>query len=181
MTERVPPEPGDDLVDVLYVPLVRPLGNLVVLFAQAEAAWLEFAAALTGCTEKDAQRFLQMKASELKSEILPLAQTSGIEGFEFQELSEGIDSYCGDRELRNRLIHDEWYIDIATDEASPATRGLPRKKDAAVVWGNSTPDDVWQLVLRFRDYKRLFSFLTYKLRSDRSEPPSEAADREPGR
>jgi hypothetical protein len=44
-----PPEP-EDLVDVFYVRFVRPLGNLVVLFAQAEAAWLELLAELTGCT-----------------------------------------------------------------------------------------------------------------------------------
>ena len=45
------PEPAN-LVDDFYVPFVRPLGNLVVVFAQAEAAWLEFAAELTGETEK---------------------------------------------------------------------------------------------------------------------------------
>ena len=41
MTEDSPPEPAEDLVDVFYAPFVRPLGNLAVLFAQAEAAWLE--------------------------------------------------------------------------------------------------------------------------------------------
>jgi hypothetical protein len=163
VTEDSPPEPAEDLVDVFYAPFVRPLGNLVVLFAQAEAAWLEFVAALTCCTEKDAQRFLQMKASEVKREIIPLAQTSGIKDFDLQELSDAIESYCCDRERRNRLIHDEWYVDLFGDEASPATRGLPRKKDAVVVWGSSTPDDVWQLALRFREYRSLFSHRTYKL------------------
>jgi hypothetical protein len=62
------------------------------------------------------------------------------------------------------IIHDEWYVDLSSDEGSPATRGLPRKKDAVVVWGSSTPDDVWQLALRFRGYRRLFSHRTYKLR-----------------
>jgi hypothetical protein len=96
-----------DLVDVFYAPFVRPLGNLTVLFAQAEAALLEFAAELTGETEKDAQRFLQMKAADAKREIMPLAQASGIEGFDLEELSEKIESYCCDRERRNRLIHDD--------------------------------------------------------------------------
>jgi hypothetical protein len=163
VTEGVLPEPAD-LVDVFYAPFVRPLGNLVVLFAQAEAAWLEFVAELTGCTEKEAQRFLQMKAPDAKHEIIPRAQTSGIEDFDLQELSEGIESYCCDRERRNRLIHDEWYVDLFSDEGAPRTRGLPRKKDADVVWGSSTPDDVWQLALRFRDYRSLFSHRTYKLR-----------------
>jgi hypothetical protein len=154
-----------DLVDVFYAPFVRPLGNLAILFAQAEAALLEFAAELTGETEKDAQRFLQMKAPDAKQEIIPVAQASGLEGFDLEELSEGIESYCCDRERRNRLIHDEWYVDLFNDErATPRTRGLPRKKDAVVVWGNSTPDDVWQLALRFRDYRSLFSFRAHDLR-----------------
>jgi hypothetical protein len=41
-----------DLVDVLHAPLVRPLGNLVILFAQAEAEWLKLVAEVYGCTEK---------------------------------------------------------------------------------------------------------------------------------
>jgi hypothetical protein len=77
--EDMPPERAD-LVDVFYSPFVRPLGNLVVLFAQAEAAWLALVAELTGCTEKEAQRFLEMKASDVKQEIIPLAQASGVEG-----------------------------------------------------------------------------------------------------
>jgi hypothetical protein len=87
------PEPAD-LVDGFYAPFVRPLGNLVVVFAQAEAAWLEFAAELTGETEKDAQRFLKMKAQDAKQEIIPLAQESGIEDFDLEELLEGIESYA---------------------------------------------------------------------------------------
>jgi hypothetical protein len=154
MAEGTSPEP-EDLVDVFYVPFVRPLGNLAVLFAQAEAAWLEFAGELTGNTEKEAQRFLQMKAPDAKQEIIPLAQASGIQGFDLEELSQGIESYCCDRERRNRLMHDEWWVDVL-DGGLPKTRGLPRKKDAVVVWGDSTPDDVWRLAFRFRDYKGLF-------------------------
>jgi hypothetical protein len=158
------PEPAD-LVDAFYCPFVRPLGNLVVLFAQAEAAWLEFVSELTGESEKETQRFLQMKAPDAKQEIIPLAQASGLEGFDLEELSEGIEKYCCDRERRNRLMHDEWYVDLLNSEvALPRTRGLPRKKDAAVVWGSSTPDDVWQLALRFREYRSLFSFRAYDQR-----------------
>ena len=60
------PEPAN-LVDDFYVPFVRPLGNLVVVFAQAEAAWLEFAAELTGETEKEAQRFLKDEGTGRKT------------------------------------------------------------------------------------------------------------------
>jgi hypothetical protein len=166
MAEGTSPEP-EDLVDVFYVPFVRPLGNLAVLFAQAEAAWLEFVGELTGNTEKEAQRFLQMKAQDAKQEIIPLAQASGIQGFDLEELSQGIESYCCDRERRNRLMHDEWWVDVL-DGGLPKTRGLPRKKDAVVVWGDSTPDDVWRLAFRFRDYKGLFSYRTHDLRKRKS-------------
>jgi hypothetical protein len=167
VTEATSPE-QKDLVDVFYAPFVRPLGNLVILFAQAEAALLEFVIELTGYPEKEAQRFLQMKAPEAKREIMPLAETSGIEGFDLQEISEGIDSFSCDRERRNRLIHDEWYVDLFTDVGEPKTRGLPRKKDADVAWDNSKPDDVWQLALRFREHKSLFSCRAYDLRKRKS-------------
>jgi hypothetical protein len=168
------PEPAN-LVDVFYVSFVRPLGNLVVLFAQAEAAWLELIAELTGSTEKEAQRFLQMKAQDAKQEIIPLAQASGIEGFDLRELSEGIESYYCNRECRNRLMHDEWWVDVS-DGGLPKTRGLPRKKGAVEVWGDSTPDDVWRLALRFREYKSLFSHRAYELRKTktRSEGSNDA-------
>jgi hypothetical protein len=58
VTEPAPSEPAD-LVDDFYAPFVRPLGNLTILFAQAEATWLVLVATLTGCTEKEAQCFLQ--------------------------------------------------------------------------------------------------------------------------
>jgi hypothetical protein len=46
MTEPTLSEPAD-LVDVFYARFVRPLGNLTILFAQAEATWLVLVAALT--------------------------------------------------------------------------------------------------------------------------------------
>jgi len=71
VTERAPPERAD-LVDDVYAPFTRPLGNLVVLFAQAEAEWLHLASELSGCTEKEAQRFLDIKP-DVKQEITSLA------------------------------------------------------------------------------------------------------------
>jgi hypothetical protein len=40
VTDKTPAEAAD-LVDVFYADLVRPLGNLVILYARAEAALLE--------------------------------------------------------------------------------------------------------------------------------------------
>jgi hypothetical protein len=173
VTEGTPSEPAD-LVDEFYAPFVRPLGNLVILFAQAEAAWLELVAGLTGCTEKEAQRFLQMKGPDAKQKIAPLAQTSGIEGFNLRELSESIGQYYCDRERRHRLMHDEWYVSLLQVGGVPRTRGLPRKKGAVVVWGDSTPDDVWKLALRFHNYENLFSYVTHILRQLKGSCASEA-------
>jgi hypothetical protein len=74
MTQVATPEA--DLVDDHFAKFVRPLGNLVVLFAQAEVEWLRLASKLSGCTEKDAQRFLDMKP-DVKEEITSLAQRCG--------------------------------------------------------------------------------------------------------
>jgi hypothetical protein len=167
VTEGTPPERAD-LVDDTKAPYVRPLGNLVLLFAQAEMAWLALVAELTGCTEKKAQRFLEMKAPDVKQEIIPLAQASGIEGFDFQELSMSIENYCCDREHRNQLMHGDWYVSFLQDVGATRTRRLPRKKNADVTWGDSTPEDVWELARRFREYRYLFSSHTHKLRQPRT-------------
>jgi hypothetical protein len=96
--------------------------------------------------------------------INDLAQTSGIGGFDLREFSESIEKYYRDREHRNQLMHGEWYISLFLAPGAPRTRRLPPKKDAAVVWGDSTPEDVWQLARRFRDYKYMFSSRTHHLR-----------------
>jgi hypothetical protein len=171
MIEGIPPEP-EDLVDVFYVPFVRPLGNLVILFAQAEATWLELVAELIDCTEKEAQSFLQMRAADAKQKIVPLAQTSGIDGFALKELSEGVDNYYCDRERRHRLTHDEWFVGALGAGGVPMTRGLPRKKGANAVWGDSKPEDVWQLARRFREYDHLFSHVTYAVRQRKGSSAS---------
>jgi hypothetical protein len=155
MPHQKPPD-REDLVHVFYIPYLRPLGNLVIVFAQAEATWLELASELTGLTGKEAQHFLQMPAADAKQRLMPLAQTRGIEGFDLDELSAAIENYFHDRERRNRLMHDEWYIDLLRAAPLPRTRGLPRK-GADIVWGDSTPDDVWKLAERFRDHRSLFS------------------------
>jgi hypothetical protein len=139
---------------------------LAILFAQAEAAWLRLVAELTGCTEKEAQVFLS--ALDAKQKIVPLAQTSGIDGFALKELSNSADNYYFDRERRHRLIHDEWFVSV--ERGVPKTRGVPRRKGARVAWGHPRPRDIWQLAWRFREYKRLFSYVTYDVK--RKKAPS---------
>jgi hypothetical protein len=173
VTEGTLSEPAD-LVDDTKAPYVRPLGNLVLLFAQAEMAWLALVAELTGCTENEAQRFLEMKAPDVKQKIIPHAQASGIEGFDFQELSTGIENYYCDRKHRNQLMHGDWYVSLLRDVGGIRTRRLPRKKNADVIWGDSTPEDVWELARRFHEYRYLFSSHAHKLLQRKSPCVSES-------
>jgi hypothetical protein len=45
---------------------------------------------LTGCTEKEAQCFLQKDAATAKQEIVPLAKTTAIESYELEELCKSV-------------------------------------------------------------------------------------------
>jgi hypothetical protein len=177
MIEPAPSEPTE-LVDVFYAPFVRPLGNLVILVAQAEATWLKLVGALTGCTEREAQCFLQKNAAAAKQEIMRFAKTAVIEPYELEELCRSIETFYGDRERRNRLYHDEWYVSLLETPGVPATRGFQRR-DGAVVWGESTPSDVWELARRFHEYKRLFSGVVYVLQKQKSteSSPDDLPDR----
>jgi hypothetical protein len=163
VTEGIPPDRAD-LVDEFGAPYVRPLGNLIILVAQAEAAWLKLVVGLTGCTEKKAPEFLD--STKVKQDLLPLVYRAGIEDGARQELCDSIDNFFCDRERRHRLIHDEWYVWLSEDppEAVPMTRGLPRRKGAGVEHGEPKPEEIWDLALRFRDYRSVFSTASYQLR-----------------
>jgi hypothetical protein len=124
-----------DLVDEFYIPLVRALGNLVILFAQAEADLIDLLAELNGGNERAAHDVLKSPTAE--EEIITLLEASGIQGFDLRELIAGINTYWSDKERRNRYMHDEWYVGgLSAGGAVPATRGLPRRKGSDVVWDN---------------------------------------------
>jgi hypothetical protein len=151
----------DDLVDDFYRPLIRPLGNVVILFAQAEASLLDLVAALKGADEWIAQAVL--KAPDSKDRVLELVRRSKFEDFELEELLEGVEGFWSDKARHNRYIHDEWFP--LTDEAgSRAIRGLPRKKGSDVVWDFPTAEQVWALAKSFQEQKHLFSHAACLLR-----------------
>jgi hypothetical protein len=154
----------DDLVDVFYRDLVQPLGNLVILFAQAEASLIGFVTELGGLDEKGAQRFL--KADDSKNQVAALARKSGLVDFDLTELLAGIEDYWADKESRNRYIHDEWFPNILEGGAA-ATRGLPLKKGAIVAWDSPTAEEVWALAKRFQEHHSLFSHVAYRHRRGR--------------
>ena len=70
----------EDLVDVFYRPLVRPLGNLVITFAQAEASLLELVTELEG-TEENARRILKNFDDTAQERVIDLVKASGLVDF----------------------------------------------------------------------------------------------------
>ena len=155
-----------DLVDVFYRPLVRPLGNLVITFAQAEASLLELVTELDG-TEENARRILKNLDDAARGRVIDLIETkSGLVGFDLAELLKAIVSFWRDKERRNRYIHDAWFPDLSTD--APMTPGLPRRKAATIMFDAPTPEEVWTLVKRLQKNGSLFSIAAHKLRRIRS-------------
>jgi hypothetical protein len=155
----------DDLVDEFYRPYIRALGNLVILFAQCEAALLELISALCGGDENRAVQIL--KAEDAKEQVIGLVRASGLSGFDLDEMLIGIGEFWCDKNIRNRLIHDEWYPNLLSP-GEVNTRGLTRKKVPEQVFGRPTVAEVWELAARFRSYDGLFSHRSWALRKGES-------------
>jgi hypothetical protein len=155
----------DDLVDVFYRDLVQPLGNLVILFAQAEASLIDLVMDIGGFDQKKAQRIVNGRSR--KRSVAALARKSGLMDFDLTELLKDIDQYWADKEARNRYIHDEWFVNVL-DGGAAATRGLPLKKDATIVWDSPSAEEIWKLANRFREHDSLFSHVAYWRRRARS-------------
>ncbi len=154
----------NDLVDDSYWPLVRPLGNLVILCARAEASLFDLVAVLAGVDERQAQAVL--KQPNAKDQVLTLVRDrSGFQGGELTELVEGIENYWTDRGRRNWYYHDEWLILLTGGGA----RGLPLKKGSQIVLDNPTVEEIWALAARFREHDDLFTHAAYVVLSSRSE------------
>ena len=155
-----------DLVEAFYRPLVRPLGNLVITFAQAEASLLELVTELDG-TEENARRILKNLDDTALERVIELIKTSGLASFDLAELLKAAVSFWKEKERRNRYIHDEWVPDLTT--GAPLTRGLPRRKAATIMFDAPTPEEVWTLVKRLQKNGSLFSIAAHKLRRIKSD------------
>ena len=155
-----------DLVDVFYRPLVRPLGNLVITFAQAEASLFELVTELDG-TEENARRILKNLDDTALERVIELIKASGLAGSGPAGLLEAAVSFWKEKERRNRYIHDAWFPDLTTD--APMTPGLPRRKAATIMFDAPTPEEVWTLVKRLQKNGSLFSIAAHKLRRIRSD------------
>ena len=67
-----------DIVDDFYAPFVRPLGNLVIAFALAEAELLDLVSEMLGGDELKAVALL--KSQNAKEQVLSLVRSIGLSG-----------------------------------------------------------------------------------------------------
>jgi len=110
-----------------------------------------------------------LKAQDAKDQVMSLVRSTGLSGFELDELVVGIGEFWCDKNIRNRLIHDEWYPSFLTP-GTVGTRGLTRKKVPQEVFSGPTVPEVWELAARFGYYDSLFSHHSWALsRSRRSD------------
>jgi hypothetical protein len=147
-------EPEFELVDEPFRPYVRALGNLVITFALCEAAFMSMVAELCGGDEGKAVAIL--KAENAKDQVTSLVRSSGLSGYDLDETVIALGEFWCDKNIRNRLIHDEWYPSLLTP-GEVGTRGLTRKKVPEEVFGWPTVSEVWELAGRFAGYEDLFS------------------------
>jgi hypothetical protein len=155
-----------DLVDEFYRPYVRALGNLVILFAQSEAELLSLVAELCG-SELEAVRLLK-DADKAKDRIIEMIRGLSLSDFDREELIGGIGGFWSDKEIRNRLIHDDWFPSLEEDGTGKVgTRGLMRKKVPAQVFGSPRVEEVWALARRFQEFSYLFSHRAWVLSRER--------------
>src|SRR5579871_1430392 len=88
--------------------------------------------------------------------------------FAREELIGGIGGFWSDKEIRNRLIHDDWFPSLEEDGSSKVgTRGLMRKKVPAQVFGSPRVEEVWALARRLQEFSYLFSHRAWVLSRER--------------
>ena len=149
-----------DIIGDEYADFVKPLGNLVIAYAQAEAALLNFAAQVQCEGEKSAYEFLKNTKIEQLPEIITRHRCLLID--EVDELKQLIVELKVMREDRNRLIHDEWFLGDHDDIGLfVGTRGLLPKKPYSAIYQNPYPDEIWGLAKRFSVFTKTMNELCY--------------------
>jgi hypothetical protein len=108
--DSTPDDDQPDLVDEHFRPFVRALGNLVIMFALAEAKLLEMVSEMLSGVELKAVALL--KSQDAKDQVLSLVRSIGLTGFDLEELLARVDTFWEDKATRNRLVHDEWFSNI---------------------------------------------------------------------
>jgi hypothetical protein len=150
----------EDLVDVHFRPFVRALGNLVIAFAVCENELLRLVAAMLGADELQAVAVL--KKEDAKDRVIALARGLDLAASDLVDLVSGIEGFWQDKEIRNRLIHDEWYPSLLKP-GTIKTRGVTRAKKPEVLFHDRTVEEVWALAARFQAYDGLFSHRSWAI------------------
>lgn len=103
-----------------------------------------------------------LKAEDPKDQLIKLVQGSGLSGFDLDEMVIGLGAFWRDKNIRNRLIHDQWFPSF-DEPGEVGTRGLTRKKVPEEVFGSPTVSEIWELVGRFAHYDGLFSYRAWAI------------------
>jgi len=172
MAESAPATLEDypNVVDEFYWPFLRALGNLVIAFAQAEAALRDMVSEHLGGDELAAVGVL--KAQNAKEQVTELVSASGsdMEEFERDELLTTLDKFWADKERRNRLIHDDWYPLFDRDDPGVGLRGITNSKVPKLTWNEPKVETVWLLAEKFADYNIVMSKRSWWMRRTRLGP-----------
>jgi hypothetical protein len=159
MTDQSPGQ--SDLVDVHFRPFVRALGNLVITFALCENELLGLVTAMVGGNELEAVAILKDQ-KHAKDRVIARARALNLPASETDELVSGIEGFWRDKDIRNRMIHDEWFPNIL-EPGAIHTRGVTRAKQPEVIFGDQSVDEVWAVAERFQQYDGLFSHRSWAL------------------
>jgi hypothetical protein len=166
MTDHDPNQ--SDLVDVPFRPFVRALGNLVITFALCENELLTLVTAMADGNELEAIAILKDQ-KHAKDRVIALARDLDLPAPETDELVSGIEGFWQDKDIRNRMIHDEWFPSLLQHGAIH-TRGVTRAKQPVVIFGDRSVGEVWDLAERFQQYDGLFSHRSWAL--SRTDTPA---------
>ena len=158
MTDQEPEQP--DLVDVHFQPFVRALGNLVITFALCENELLRLATAIAGGDELQAIAIL--KDRNAKDRVIALVKDLNLSASDTGEFVSGIEGFWRDKDIRNRMIHDEWFPSVL-EPGAIHTRGVARAKQPEMIFGDRSVGEVWALAQRFQQYGGLFSYRSWAL------------------
>lgn len=173
----------DDLVDVFRAPLVRPLGNLVILAGMLENSLRELAAEFCGGSEVDAAKIMKKKGDKahswLRDEVmaakkkLPKPTRVELLGRRKAPSDERVVGAFERLERvlkkRARFVHDEWSVYAWPRRGvTLGLRGVPRK-DPRIVHDAANLEDVWLLAYEVRELNQIFGDVATTLRDQREQ------------
>jgi hypothetical protein len=162
----VPDEEPRDLVDEYLRPFVRPLGNIVILYANAEAALRDFVLQMLPQHDEEEAHKIVSDKEHWQAKTAQLIEYCGLDQ-SIDELRAALKDYAEAREKRNRLAHDEWLFSIDLDNpknASVVIRGLKGRRVVELMHREPTVDQLWQLARRFARAREVFDNAAYNLK-----------------